>query len=85
MKAIYIIKENLFVKRFDANSYLYITKAIDYFDLAINGSLIDGFKDINSKIQVVSVDSDWLYPTEQSMEIVTALSANDALKLHFLS
>ncbi|MDL2271014.1 homoserine O-acetyltransferase [Methanobrevibacter sp. OttesenSCG-928-I08] len=66
-----------FVKRFDANTYLYITKAIDYFDLAINGSLIDGFKDITSKIQVISVDSDWLYPTEQSMEIVSALNAND--------
>lgn len=66
-----------FVKRFDANSYLYITKAVDYFDLAINNSLIDGFKDITSKVEVVSVDSDWLYPSEQSMEIVTALNAND--------
>lgn len=66
-----------FVKRFDANSYIYITKAIDLFDLSINDSLIDGFKDINSKIEVISVDSDWLYPTDQSMEIVTALNANN--------
>lgn len=66
-----------FVKRFDANSYLYITKAIDYFDLSVNGSLIDGFKDIDSKIQIISVDSDWLYPTDQSMDTVSALTAND--------
>lgn len=66
-----------FVKRFDANSYLYITKAVDLFDLSVNGSLIDGFKDVEAKIEVLSVDSDWLYPTEQSTEIVTALNAND--------
>ncbi|WP_458404089.1 homoserine O-acetyltransferase MetX [Methanobrevibacter sp.] len=66
-----------FVKRFDANSYLFITKAVDLFDLSVNNSLIDGFKDISAKIEVISVDSDWLYPTEQSTEIVTALNAND--------
>ena len=66
-----------FVKRFDANSYLYITKAVDLFDLTVNDSLIDGFKDVEAKIEVISVDSDWLYPTEQSTEIVTALNAND--------
>ena len=66
-----------FVKRFDANSYLFITKAVDLFDLSINNSLIDGFKGIDAKIQVISVDSDWLYPTEQSTEIVTALNANN--------
>lgn len=66
-----------FVKRFDANSYLYITKAVDLFDLSINNSLIDGFKDVQSKVEVISVDSDWLYPTEQSTEIVAALNAND--------
>lgn len=66
-----------FVKRFDANSYLYITKAVDLFDLSINDSLIDGLKDVEAKIEVISVDSDWLYPTEQSTEIVTALNAND--------
>ncbi|MBE6499502.1 MAG: homoserine O-acetyltransferase [Methanobrevibacter thaueri] len=66
-----------FVKRFDANSYLFITKAVDLFDLRINDSLIDGFKNIKSKVHVISVDSDWLYPTEQSTEIVSSLNAND--------
>ncbi|MBQ2652736.1 MAG: homoserine O-acetyltransferase [Methanobrevibacter sp.] len=66
-----------FVKRFDANSYLYITKAVDLFDLSLNGSLIDGFKNVEAKVEVLSVDSDWLYPTEQSTEILTALNAND--------
>ena len=66
-----------FVKRFDANSYLYITKAVDLFDLSISNSLIDGLKDVEAKVEVISVDSDWLYPSEQSMEIVTALNAND--------
>ena len=66
-----------FVKRFDANSYLYITKAVDLFDLTLNDSLIDGFKGVEAKTEVIAVDSDWLYPTEQSMEIVTALNAND--------
>ncbi|MBQ8017379.1 MAG: homoserine O-acetyltransferase [Methanobrevibacter sp.] len=66
-----------FVKRFDANSYLFITKAVDLFDLSRNDSLIDGFKNIECKVKVISVDSDWLYPTEQSTEIVTALNAND--------
>ena len=65
-----------FVKRFDANSYLYISKAIDYFDLTSNGSLIEGLKNIKSKILVISVDSDWLYPPSQSEEIVMALTAN---------
>ena len=66
-----------FVKRFDANSYLYISKAIDYFDLSSNGSLIEGFKDVKSKVQIIAIDSDWLYPSDQSKDILTALSAND--------
>ena len=66
-----------FVKRFDANSYLFITKAVDLFDLSVNNSLIDGFKDIKAKVEVISVDSDWLYPTEQSTEILTSLHANN--------
>ncbi|MCK9150710.1 homoserine O-acetyltransferase MetX [Methanobacterium alcaliphilum] len=66
-----------FVKRFDANSYLYITKAIDYYDLTSNGSLAQGFKDVKAKILVISVDSDWLYPPSQSKEIVMALTANE--------
>ncbi|MBZ9570876.1 homoserine O-acetyltransferase [Methanobrevibacter sp. TMH8] len=66
-----------FVKRFDANSYLYITKAIDYFDLSSNGSLIEGLKNIKSKIQIIAIDSDWLYPPDQSKDILMALNAND--------
>ncbi|WP_424355016.1 homoserine O-acetyltransferase MetX [Methanobacterium sp. MBAC-LM] len=68
---------NSFVKRFDANTYLYVTKAMDYFDLTANGSLAEGFKDVKAKFLVISVDSDWLYPPEQSKEVVMALTAND--------
>lgn len=66
-----------FTRRFDANTYLYITKAIDYFDLTENGSLTDAFKNIKTKLLIISVDSDWLYPPSQSQEILMALSAND--------
>ena len=66
-----------FVKRFDANSYLYITKAIDYFDLHEEDSLIKGLSNIRSNTLVIAVSSDWLYPPYQSQEIVTALSANN--------
>jgi homoserine O-acetyltransferase len=66
-----------FTKRFDANTYLYITKAIDYFDLTENGSLADAFKNIKTKFLIISVDSDWLYPPSQNKEILMALSTND--------
>ena len=66
-----------FVKRFDANSDLFITKAVDLFDLSVNDSLIDGLKEVECKTEVISVDSDWLYPTEQSTELVTALNVNN--------
>lgn len=68
-----------FVKRFDANSYLYITKAIDYFDLTKKGalSLAEAFKGVSAKCLVMSISSDWLYPPYQSKEIAEALSAND--------
>lgn len=66
-----------FTKRFDANSYLYITKAIDYFDLAGKGSLAEAFNKVKAKFLVISVDSDWLYPPSESKDIVLALSAND--------
>jgi len=65
-----------FIKRFDANSYLYITKAVDFFDLSKNGSLIEGFSGITAKYLVISITSDWLYPPYQSQEIVSALIAN---------
>jgi len=66
-----------FTKRFDANSYLYITKAIDYFDLSKDGSLSEGFRGVKAKFQVISISSDWLYPPYQSREIAEALSANE--------
>jgi len=68
-----------FVKRFDANSYLYITKAIDYFDLTKNGaqSLAEAFKGVRAKFLVISISSDWLYPPYQCKEIADALSASD--------
>ena len=67
-----------FVERFDANSYLYITKAIDYFDLTEGGkkNLADVFSKIKSKFLVISYTSDWLYPTAESKEIVRALQQN---------
>jgi len=64
-----------FVDRFDANSYLYITKAIDYFDLAGQyGSLDDAMARVTCKILVLSYSSDWLYPPYQSRQIVDALA-----------
>ena len=66
-----------FVRRFDANSYLYITKAIDYFDLA-NGhrSLVEALSDVKAEFLVVSFSSDWLYPTAEGKDVVRALQAN---------
>ncbi len=63
-----------FVERFDANSYLYITKAMDYFDLSAGRrSLAEVFAEAKTRFLVLSFTSDWLYPTYQSIEIVTAL------------
>jgi homoserine O-acetyltransferase len=61
-----------FVKRFDANSYLYITKAIDYFNLLNGHSLGSVFKILKAKVLVLAFKSDWLYPAYQSQEIVKA-------------
>ncbi|MBY8983430.1 MAG: homoserine O-acetyltransferase [Candidatus Lokiarchaeota archaeon] len=70
-------KGTSFTERFDANSYLYITKAIDYFDIRENQNLIPTFKDIkDTKFLILSFSSDWLYPTTQSKEIVFALKSN---------
>jgi homoserine O-acetyltransferase len=68
-----------FVDRFDANSYLVISKAIDYFDLAAafgGGSLERAFRGVPASFLVMSFSSDWLYPPHQSQEIVAALEAN---------
>ncbi|HIJ08392.1 TPA: homoserine O-acetyltransferase [Candidatus Bathyarchaeota archaeon] len=62
-----------FVKRFDANSYLYITKAIDYFNVLNGHELTDIFKGLKAKVLVIAFKSDWLYPSYQSQEIVKAL------------
>ena len=62
-----------FVKRFDANSYLYITKAIDYFNILNGHSLSSIFKGLKAKVLVIAFKSDWLYPAYQSQEIVKAL------------
>ncbi|MHB1458832.1 MAG: homoserine O-acetyltransferase MetX [Armatimonadota bacterium] len=71
-------KGDSFVKRFDANTYLYITKAMDYFDLSQPyGSLKKAFAGAKSKFLIVSLSSDWLFPSYQSKEIVSALRANN--------
>ncbi len=64
-----------FVRRFDANSYLYITRAIDYFDLQAGfPSLVAALRRASAFFLVASVDSDWLYPTAQARELVDALA-----------
>ncbi len=66
-----------FVERFDANSYLYITRAMDYFDMAARygGALANAFRDTPVRFCVISFTSDWLYPTAESRRIVHALNA----------
>ncbi len=66
-----------FVDRFDANSYLYITRAMDYFDLAddFDGVLANAFKGTKTRFCLVSFTGDWLYPTRESRTIVQALNA----------
>ena len=69
-----------FTQRFDANSYLYITRAMDYFDLAEEhgGKLADAFAGTSARFCLVSFDTDWLYPTSESQHIVHALNAAGA-------
>ena len=66
-----------FVERFDANSYLYITRAMDYFDLAAehDGQLAQAFRETKTRFCVLSFSSDWLFPTEENRKIVHALNA----------
>ena len=67
-----------FVERFDANSYLYITKSMDYYDISERfGGLNKAFSRVHAKFLVLSFTSDWLFPPYQSMEIVKALMTND--------
>ena len=69
-----------FVDRFDANSYLYITRAMDYFDLAEahGGALANAFRGSKTRFCLISFDTDWLYPTSESRAIVHALNAAGA-------
>jgi homoserine O-acetyltransferase len=69
-----------FVERFDANSYLYLTRAMDYFDLAADydGVLANAFKATKARFCVISFTSDWLFPTAESRAIVHALNAAGA-------
>ena len=69
-----------FVERFDANSYLYITKAMDYFDIAADhgGNLAAAFTDCATRFCVMSFTSDWLFPTSESIATVRALNAAGA-------
>ncbi|MFQ5533529.1 MAG: homoserine O-acetyltransferase [Sphingomonadales bacterium] len=66
-----------FVDRFDANSYLYITRAMDYFDLAADhgGALANAFRGTPTRFCLVSFTSDWLFPPAESREVVHALNA----------
>ncbi|HWK13547.1 MAG TPA: homoserine O-acetyltransferase [Rhizobiaceae bacterium] len=69
-----------FVDRFDANSYLYLTRAMDYFDLAADhgGQLARAFSGTRTRFCLVSFTSDWLFPTEESRSVVHALNAAGA-------
>ena len=68
----------IFVDRFDANSYLYVTKAVDYYDpIEKYGSLENAFNKTNANFLVISFTTDWLFSTEQAKEIVNALIKKD--------
>jgi len=69
-----------FTGRFDANSYLYITRAMSYFDLteAHGGRLVEAFAGTKARFCLVSFDTDWLYPTAESRKIAHALNAAGA-------
>ncbi|MEI6633485.1 MAG: homoserine O-acetyltransferase [Chlamydiota bacterium] len=70
---------DIFTQRFDANSYLYITKAIDYFDLAEKGggSLEKALANVTASFLIIAFSSDWLYPAYQNKEIADALRAHN--------
>jgi homoserine O-acetyltransferase len=69
-----------FVDRFDANSYLYITRAMDYFDLAAehDGRLAEAFRGSKTRFLIISFTSDWLFPTSENKRIAHALNASAA-------
>ena len=68
-----------FTRRFDANSYLYLSRALSYFDLARahgSGSLVEALRDVPARFLVLSFSSDWLYPPSDSAELASALRAH---------
>jgi homoserine O-acetyltransferase len=69
-----------FVDRFDANSYLYITRAMDYFDLAAehDGRLAEAFRNSRTRFCIISFTSDWLFPTAENKLVAHALNASTA-------
>jgi homoserine O-acetyltransferase len=71
---------NSFIKRFDPNSYLYITKALDYFDLEreSDGDLSSGFKNCPVKFCIISYSDDWLFPASESQKLAKSLSLASA-------
>ena len=67
-----------FVRRFDANTYLYTSRALTYFDLARqhgNGTLTDALRDVRARTLLIAFSSDWLYPPSGSEELAAALRA----------
>ena len=69
-------KGESFVDRFDANSYIYVTHALDHFSLGTGSSLTKNLKDVKSEFLVIAYSTDWLYPPYQSREIVKSLQVN---------
>jgi homoserine O-acetyltransferase len=71
---------NRFVSRFDPNSYIYLTKTLDYFDLELenNGILSNAFKNVRSKFCVISFSEDWLFSTEESKKLSQSLAISGA-------
>ncbi|WCL47855.1 homoserine O-acetyltransferase MetX [Leptospira sp. GIMC2001] len=65
-----------FVDRFDANSYIYVTKALDHFSLGTGKELSQSLSKVKSRFLILAYSSDWLYPPYQSREIVNALEVN---------
>ncbi len=68
-----------FVKRFDPNTYLYITKALDMFDLLDSRPAHEVLKDVKARFLIISFESDWLYPPQQSRDLVKALKRSNAV------
>ncbi|NIW24188.1 MAG: homoserine O-acetyltransferase [Gammaproteobacteria bacterium] len=77
-----------FVERFDANTYLYMSRALSYFDLARqhgNGQLVDAVRDVTARTLLIAFSSDWLYPPEDSEELSAALNeAGKDVELHVI-